>query len=120
MTFEVGKCKNCGDEFTYERTHGRRRHFCSEKCKTHWNNAKYHKDYWKNRWHNDEAWREKRRAYNNAYNKKRYSDNTITAWEALADELLNAESREEFMEILKTRTSMKRSTVEHYTKEDKE
>jgi len=34
MTIETKVCKNCNTEFTYQRSRGRKRKFCSDKCGT--------------------------------------------------------------------------------------
>ena len=70
-------CKNCGKEFEYEGTGGRRRTYCSVECKNKRDNRVYSdrrnarlgEDYWKWRYHNDSEYREKRKSDNTAWQK---------------------------------------------------
>jgi len=72
MTVKNNKCKTCGDEFKYEYTGGRERHYCSHYCK------KFSKLKYKREWYSVNT--DRVREYNKNYylsNKKDITDAVI-------------------------------------------
>ena len=96
-------CKNCGKEFEYEGTGGRRRAYCSTKCKNKRDNriysdirnARLGEDYWKWRYHNDSEYREKRKSDNTAWLRKRREEKRAKARDDLITQIRDAKTLEE-------------------------
>lgn len=109
------KCKNCGKEFEYENAGGRRRAYCSAKCKIKRDNQAYNdrmvektgQNYWEWKYNNDPEFRERRKKANNERIKVKREEKRIEKRDMLVAQIRGAETIEEAIDLFEAKARIR-------------
>lgn len=108
----VSVCPICGKEFEQPGGSGRKRVYCSDKCKSKRDN-KAAVDHLRERYQNDEEYRERKLRGNCAYSKRKTEQAKRIGMRKLAMDILNVHTPEEAYALLEERTRLKSEYYEY-------
>lgn len=108
----VSVCPICGKEFEQTSGLGRKRVYCSEKCKSKRDN-KASVDYIRNRYQTDEEFRNRKKNNNNEYSKRRNEVAKRIGMRKLAVDVLKCHTPDEAYALLAERTRLKSEYYEY-------
>lgn len=110
----VSICPVCGKGFEQPGGLGRKRIYCSDKCKSKRDN-RASVDYIRNRYKTDEEFRNRKRNINNEYSKRKNEQAKRIGMRKLALDVLKCQTPEEVCALLEERTRLKREYYENGT-----
>jgi DNA repair exonuclease SbcCD ATPase subunit len=108
----VSICPVCGKEFEQPGGLGRKRVYCSDKCKSKRDNKETYK-YLKKRYDSDEEFRKKRNEANVLSHRRKRDQAKRIAMRKLALDVLKCNTPEEAYALLEERTRLKREYYEN-------